>query len=74
MGMNNGLEHLVEAYRQAGGKELSVADVRIHELILLLNWLWQSAESLRKGKTSGHGPDYYLQRLKSLLRRSEKCD
>ena len=73
MGINNGLELLVDAYKQAGGKELSVADVRIHELILFLNWLWDSTERHRKGKTSGHGPDYYLQRLNSLLRRAEKC-
>ncbi len=37
MGINNGLELLVDAYRQADGIELSVADVRIHELILFLN-------------------------------------
>jgi aminoglycoside phosphotransferase (APT) family kinase protein len=73
MGINNGLELLLGAYRQADGIELSVTDVRIHELILLLNWLWDSTERHRKGKTSGHGPDYYLQRLKSLLRRAEKC-
>jgi aminoglycoside phosphotransferase (APT) family kinase protein len=73
MGINNGLELLIDAYRQADGIELSVADVRIHELILILNWLWNSAKRHRNGKTSGHGPDYYLQRLKSLLRRAEKC-
>jgi aminoglycoside phosphotransferase (APT) family kinase protein len=72
MGIKNGLNLLVENYRLAGGIELSAADVRIHEMLLFLNWLWDSAEAEKKGRRRGHGPDYYVQGLKSLLRRAEK--
>jgi aminoglycoside phosphotransferase (APT) family kinase protein len=74
MGINNGLDLLVENYRHSGGIELSAADVRIHELLLFLNWLWDSAEAEKKGRRRGHGPDYYEERLKSLLRRAEESD
>ena len=74
MGIKNGLDLLVENYQLAGGIELSAADVRIHEMLLLLNWLWDSAEAEKKGRRRGHGPDHYEERLKSLLRRSEKSD
>jgi hypothetical protein len=72
MGIKNGLDLLVENYRLAGGIELSAADVRIHEVLLFLNWLWDSAEAEKKGRRRGHGPDYYEKRLKSLLRRAEE--
>jgi hypothetical protein len=74
MGINNGLKILVENYRKAGGIELSAADVRIHELLLFLNWLWESAEAEKKGQRRGHGPDHYAQRLESLLRWAEKSN
>ena len=72
MGINNGLGLLVENYRKAGGIELSAVEVRIHELLLFLNWLWESAEAEKKGQHRGHGPDHYAQRIESLLRRAEK--
>jgi aminoglycoside phosphotransferase (APT) family kinase protein len=75
LGIDNGLKHLVAAYRKAAaGVELTVADVRIHELLLFMSWLWDAAEDRRRGKTEGHGPDHYTQRLESLLRRAEKGD
>jgi aminoglycoside phosphotransferase (APT) family kinase protein len=74
MGIENSLDLLVENYRLAGGIELSAADVRIHEMLLFLNWLWDSAEAEKKGRRRGHGPDHYEERLKSLLRRAEKSD
>ena len=72
VGINNGLKKLVENYRKAGGIELSEVDVYIHEMLLFLNWLWQSAEAEKKGRRLGHGPDHYVQRIESLLRRAEK--
>ncbi len=66
--IESGLYHDNYRFRIGGmglGKELKEKP--------FLNWLWNSAERHRKGKTSGHGPDYYLQRLKSLLHRAEKC-
>jgi aminoglycoside phosphotransferase (APT) family kinase protein len=72
MGVNNGLKILIEEYRKSGGIELSAADVHIHEMLLFLNWLWNSAEAEKKGQRRGHGPDHYEQRLESLMRRAEK--
>lgn len=72
MGTNNGLRHLVDWYRKSGGIELSLADVRIHELLMLLNWLWDSDQGHRRGRTEGHGPEHYAQRVESLLRRAER--
>ena len=74
MGIKNGLHLLVESYRHAGGIELSVADVRIHELLLCLNWLQDSSEAEKKGRRHGHGPEHYEQRLTSLLRRAKKSE
>ncbi|UCD79707.1 MAG: aminoglycoside phosphotransferase family protein [Desulfobacterales bacterium] len=72
MGINNGLKHLVNNYREAGGIDLTVSDVNIHELLLLMKWLWESAQGHRRGQTEGHGPDHYAQRVESLLRRAVK--
>jgi aminoglycoside phosphotransferase (APT) family kinase protein len=74
MGINNGLNILLDNYRKAGGVELSAVDVHIHELLLFLNWLWDSAEADKKGRRRGHGPDHYVQRIESLLRRTEKSN
>jgi aminoglycoside phosphotransferase (APT) family kinase protein len=74
MGIKNGLDFLLENYRHAGGIELSVADVRIHEILLFLSWLWDSAQAEKKGRRSGHGPDHYEKRLQSILCRAEKSD
>lgn len=74
MGIRNGLDLLMESYRHAGGTQLSASDVRIHELLLCLNWLQESAEAEKKGRRHGHGPDHYEQRLKSLSHRAKKSD
>jgi aminoglycoside phosphotransferase (APT) family kinase protein len=74
MGINNGLNILLDNYRKAGGAELSAVDVHIHELLLFLNWLWDSAETEKNGQHRGHGPDHYAQRTESLLRRAEKSN
>jgi aminoglycoside phosphotransferase (APT) family kinase protein len=74
MGIKNGLHLLMESYRHAGGIEFSVADVRIHELLLCLNWLQDSSEAEKKGRRHGHGPEHYEHRLTSLLRRAKKSE
>jgi len=71
-GKNNGLKHLVAEYRQAGGMDLTVSDVRVHELLLLMKWLLESDQGHRRGLTEGHSPDHYAGRLESLLRRTAK--
>lgn len=70
MGIKNGLHLLVENYRLAGGIDLTAADVRIHELLLCLKWLRDSAETQKQGRRQGQGPDHYEKQLESLLRRS----
>ena len=72
LGIRNGLDLLLKSYRRGGGAELSASDVRIHELLLCLNWLQESAEAEKKGQRHGHGPEHYEQRLTSLLRRAKK--
>lgn len=72
LGINNSLALIVEAYLQAGGTALTVSDVRVHELILMLNWLKESVEAMKENRRRGHGPEYYEQRLASLLRRENK--
>lgn len=71
-GKGNALRLLIDFYKEAGGTELSISDIHIHELIMFLNWLWDSAESRRKAQHGGHGPEYYLKRLESLLHRAER--
>ena len=71
-GKKNGLNLLLTFYREAGGLEVSKSDVRIHELILVLNWLWESTITRREGRHNGHGPDYYLKKIEAILRRIEK--
>jgi len=71
-GKKNGLNLLLAFYREAGGLEISQSDVHIHELILALNWLWESTIKRRKGH-NGHGPDFYLEKIESILRRVEKA-
>ncbi len=73
-GKKNGLKILLNAYIDAGGVEISMADVRIHELLLVIKWLWDSEETRRQGRHYGHGPDYYEQKLESVLCRAEKED
>ena len=71
-GKKNGLNLLLTFYREAGGVEISQSDVHIHELILALNWLWESTLKRRKGH-NGHGPNFYLEKIESILRRIEKA-
>jgi aminoglycoside phosphotransferase (APT) family kinase protein len=70
-GKKNGLNLLLTSYKEAGGADISQSDVHIHELIMVLNWLWDSTIKRRKGH-NGHGPDYYLGKIESILRRAEK--
>jgi hypothetical protein len=72
LGIKDGLHLLIESYRHARGTELSASDVRIHELLLCLNWLQESVEAEKKGWRHGQGPEYYVKRLTSLLRRAKK--
>ena len=68
LGVKNGLKVFVEEYLDCGGQPVSVDDVRVHEFLLLLNWLEESWREYQKPVPRGHGPDYYEAKLLSLFR------
>jgi len=74
LGKENGLKRLLKLYMEAGGQDITLSSVMAHELILVLNWIWESSESIKKGKQRGHGPEYYEQKMISILKRAEKLD
>jgi aminoglycoside phosphotransferase len=63
--VSRGLEHLIESYLSAGGQEIAKKEVHVYELLLCLGWYEQSLDRSR----GGQGPDYYLDFLRSLLKR-----
>jgi len=68
-GVNYGLRVLFEEYLKSGGEPISLADVQIHELLLVLNWLEESWREYQKPSPRGQGPDFYETQLRSLYRR-----
>lgn len=69
-GLSGGVKRLVDAYRQAGGIAIAPADVTVHELLLVLNWLGDAMRSERNGKHEGQPPDFYCNQIRSILRRA----
>ena len=67
--VRNGLKVLVDHYLKCGGQPISVTDVRRHELLLVLHWLEESWREYQKPSPSGHGPDYYEAKLRTLFQR-----
>lgn len=72
LGKENGLKILLKLYKEAGGQHISLPDVINHELILVLNWIWESYMTRKKGDHDGHGPDFYEQKMLSILKRAGK--
>lgn len=70
LGVKDGLKVLVEDYLEFGGQRISLADVRLHELLLLLRWLEEAWCEYQKPVKRGHGPDYYEAKLQSLFQRA----
>jgi len=62
--VTGGLDRLLEAYRAHGGRDVTVAHVRVHELCLM----GRSYEDALSGETP-HAPGHYLTMLDGLLRR-----
>ncbi len=60
-----GMDRLLEAYAQAGGAEMEVAHVHLHELALAARWYQDALNG-----DSPHAPAQQLQFLRSLLRRA----
>jgi aminoglycoside phosphotransferase (APT) family kinase protein len=70
LGVKDGLKVLIEDYLEFGGQPISLADVRLHELLLVLHWLEEAWREYQKPVTRGHGPDFYEAKLQSLFRRT----
>lgn len=66
--VSNGSGRLIDSYLSSGGQEISKRDVQVYELLLCLGWYEQSLDR----SSDGHGPDYYLDFLSSLLKRVNK--
>ncbi len=63
--IDRGLERLLEAYRTRGGADVTIAQVRVHELCIAARWLGDSLAG-----RGVHPPDEQLGRLRGLLRRA----
>ena len=59
--------------QSSGGRKISLADVRVHELLLILHWLEESWREHQKPTPNGHGPEFYEAKLQSLFRRTVSC-
>jgi thiamine kinase-like enzyme len=70
LGVKDGVKVLLDEYLNAGGKPISLTDVRVHELLLVMHWLEQAWCEHQKPRAGGHGPDFYESQLRSLFRRS----
>lgn len=73
LGVNNGLEVLLDKYAKLGGRKISLADVRVHELLLILHWLEEAWREYQKPRPNGHGLEFYEKKLQSLFRRTVSC-
>ncbi|MCD0458599.1 phosphotransferase family protein [Roseiconus lacunae] len=70
LGVNNGLQVLLDDYANFGGRKISMADVRVHELLLVMHWLNESWREYQESAPRGHGPEFYEEQLRSLFRRT----
>ncbi|HEX8106360.1 MAG TPA: phosphotransferase [Kofleriaceae bacterium] len=62
--IGRGLERLLEAYRDHGGREIAAEHVRVHELGLIAGWYREAVSGAR-----AHSPQHELDQMRSLLRR-----
>jgi aminoglycoside phosphotransferase (APT) family kinase protein len=62
--IDRGLERLLDAYREHGGREIAADHVRVYELCLMAGW-YRDAVSGR----GGHSPAHEIDRMRSVLRR-----
>ncbi|MHB8900668.1 MAG: phosphotransferase family protein [Thermoguttaceae bacterium] len=69
LGRKEGVRVLVEEYVNSGGSSISLPNVRVHELLLVLNWLDEAWREHQDPRAGGHGPDFYEDKLRSLFRR-----
>jgi len=66
----NARQRLLDAYVNKSGHPITSDDVSCWELLFVLGWLEGALRCEREGRQEGHGPEFYLQQLRSLLRRT----
>ena len=62
--IDRGLERLLEAYREHGGREVAADHVHVYELCLVAGWYRDAVSG-----HGGHPPAHEIDRMRSLLRR-----
>lgn len=62
--IDRGLERLLEAYREHGGREVAVDHVRVYELCLVAGWYREAVTG-----QGAHPPAAEIDRMRGLLRR-----
>ena len=64
--VESGLERLIDSYLASGGQEIEKKNVHVHEILFVIGWYQQSLDR----SSGGHGPEYYLDFLRRLLKRA----
>ncbi|MGD9158697.1 MAG: phosphotransferase [Desulfobacteraceae bacterium] len=62
----SGLEQLIEFYLASGGQEIAKKNVHVYEILFVIGWYQRSLDR----SSGGHGPEYYLNFLRRLLKRA----
>jgi aminoglycoside phosphotransferase (APT) family kinase protein len=70
LGVERGLERIVDLYNQTAEHKLPIHAVIVHELIFHLNWLSDAVKKRAQKRIGGHGPEHYASLLGSILRRA----
>jgi aminoglycoside phosphotransferase (APT) family kinase protein len=71
---SGGFQRLLSAYETAAGTAIPASAVRTHEMLMILGWLADAAQDRAEGRMEGQGPDYYLNQLTAVLRRSTSAE
>jgi aminoglycoside phosphotransferase (APT) family kinase protein len=71
LGKTGAARILLESYNSAGCTGLTMRDIRVHEIILVLNWLVEKREAENKGDLSGESSKHYAKMVERLLRSIE---
>ncbi len=66
---SGGFQRLLDAYNKEADTPVSANAVRVHELLLHMNWIAESDQARRDGTLEGQGPGYFHDQLTALVRR-----
>lgn len=64
--VTSGLERLIDCYLESGGQEITKMNVHVYEILFVIGWYKLSLNR----SSGGHGPEYYLDFLRRLLKRA----